>query len=316
MFDARLEDIDNFYHLIKQRVSEQAECTAEKTEVVLYLSDGTSRRLPSFDDFKNYAETSPAVPTLINLGISLWIKFRETDTPEKQHIDISIRPSDILMDHLDSQVEEDRARFASDKMQLHMMASRGDLGIISYTIEHSRISWGLDIENLIQNHCKKFTIPASSSDKVLKRLRNPLHLITTITLGTVVANQFIDLLFKFLFETEGAPENTSITDIASTWLTNGHIAKYIVMSLFASVILVVLISTISKVMLKNLHKPRPSFIILSQRDEDRREIRLEKHKKRWARVGLVVTLNIAAIVVTVLFEDRILTFWKLLTSSQ
>lgn len=310
VFDARILDIENFHHLICQRVRDQADCESEDTEVAVYLSNGTSRRFPSIDEFKGYVETGDPVPTVVNLEISLGIKFHGTNRIERQNVDIAIRASDISADTIEHQNSQESLRFATDKMQIAILSSESDLGIFSYTIDHTRISWGLDVENLIRSHIAKLIQPLSWSDKVLRFIKDPLHLVTTILVGLVVANQFVDLLFRFLFETEGAPEGTSIVDVASNWLVNGHMAKYIVVSLIVSVVIMTLTSSLVRNLLKNLSKPRPSFILLSEFDEKRRGTRLSNHEKRWTRVGVTLALNLVAVLATIMLEDRILTYWN------
>ncbi|MEP4978889.1 hypothetical protein [Ascidiaceihabitans sp.] len=305
IFDAKVIDIENFYHLICQRVKDQSECRKVTTELVLYLNDGTSRRLQSIDDFQKYSQPNAAFPTVVSLSIELEIIFAGSSSSEKQSVDIAIRASDITADTIQMQATEDRIRFASDKMQIAVMAAQSDLGIISYTIDHTRLSWGLDIENIIQSHVSKLLIPATWQDKCFKAIREPLHLMTTIIVGLFLAVQGIDALFKILFISEGRSNDVALIDIASDWIVSGQIAKYLVISIIVSVVVILLTSTLSRQVLSNLQKPRPSFILLSTNDETRREQRLSKHNKRWARLLAVVFVNLVAILVTVAVEDRV-----------
>ena len=67
VFDLNLNSIENFYHLVDQRVSEQNGATAILCEFTVYYNDGTSRKFPSIKSFQEYAETRKRHPTLGHL---------------------------------------------------------------------------------------------------------------------------------------------------------------------------------------------------------------------------------------------------------
>lgn len=304
VFDLNRAAVENFFHLIDQRVYEQNGCRAAICEVCIYYTDGTSRKFPSIDAFKNYSETRKRYPTVVTVHLSYFIQFPNTDAPEKQEIDITIRASDSMSEVIDMVETDSQLRMSGDKIQV--MASNGNtqFGVISYNISHSRISWGLDLEGHIKSNIEKILEHPSTADRFLRRIAGPLNLFTTVFVGLYAVNQIIDRFFSFLYESDGANTKEKVLDVAAQYLVNGQIAKYIVASLVVAVVFFVLFSALISRLTKSLSKPKPSFIVLDDGDERHRAARLKSYEKRWTNFAVAIGLDAIVAVLLLVAEDR------------
>lgn len=305
VFDLARLDIENFVHLVNQRVAEQNSCGAYTCEVAVYYSDGTSRRFPSLKDFSSYSETRKRFPTVVTIHTSYFIEFPETQEPEKQEIDIVIRSSESTSETVDMVTNDARVRMSSDKIQMGVGKDESKFGIINYTINHSRISWGLDLEGHIRGHIESLMIEPSKGDRFLQRAAGPLNLITTIFVGLYIVNLIIDLFFLFLYQTDGADSADLIIETAAAYLVNGHIAKYIVASLVVSVVFFVAFSALVSAFTNSIKRPKPSFISLDEGDNRRKEQKLKSYENRWPRFVSIIALNLFIAILVSYLEDRI-----------
>lgn len=310
IFDLSRNDILNFYHLVDQRVTEQNGRSAGVCEISVYYNDGTSRKFPTATEFADYAETRNRFPTLVTLHSAYFIKFPDSTEPEKQEIDILIRSSESTADTIDLVMTDSRVRMSGDKMQVGVDAKGDQFGMISYTINHTRTSWGLDLETHISNHIEAMMQEPTTGDKFLARASGPLNLVTTVFVGLYAVNLIIDGFFKFLYQTDGSTSPQDMLEIAANYLVNGQIAKYIVASLVVSVVFFVIFSGVISSLTRALNKPRPSFIVLNEADANKKIPKLKKHNERWTRFGFTLGMNvIVALMVTVL-NDRIWLAWN------
>lgn len=310
VFDLNRSDIENFVHLVNQRISEQNECGASTCEIAVYYNDGTSRRFPNLVEFTEYSETRKRFPTVITIHTGYVISFPDAADAEKQEIDIVIRSSESMSETVDMVDEDSRLRMSSDKIQVGVANDESKFGIINYTINHSRISWGLDLEGHIRGHIEKLMIEPSRGDRFLAKASGPLNLLTTIFIGLYIVNLIIDLFFWFLYQSETAENSENLIETAAAYLINGHIAKYIVASLVVSVVFFIIFSALVSSITKSIKQPKPSFICLDQGDKKRKSEKLKAYEKRWPRfIGTVVVNLLVALLITFV-EGRITNFFR------
>jgi len=310
VFDIDCDDVENFFHLIDQRVNEQQTCLIDKFEVSIFFNNGTSTQLNGIEEFRSYAQVKNIAATVISFHWTLLLEFPNAMAHEKQEIDIVLRASDIPQETIDIETTHDSMRMSGDKFQIKFGPEKSSYGIVTYSINHTRISWGLDIENVIQSHISKILVKASRSDKALKHISGPLNLFTTVFVGLYIVNILIELFFYFLLSSEDASTQKDLIEIASLSLVNGDIAKYIVVSLTMAVVVFVMFSALVSHAFNNFLKPKPSFITLSKFDEKRRSAKLKKYKKRWAFVSLVLFSNIVVAIIIATVEERMRKFFE------
>lgn len=311
-FDLDQRQIENFFHLVDQRIAEQNHPKAKYAEFCVYYNDGTSRKFPNVEAFQSYAETRKRVPTVLTIHLSYFITFPSGDAPEKQEIDIVIRASSAVAETVEMVANDSRMRLSGDKIQMMVGSDDSQFGVISYTINHSRTSWGLDLEGHIKSHIETVMQPPTKGDIFLKRVAGPLNLLTTVFVGLYCVNLLIDSFFSFLYKTDGATTAADKLDIAADYLVNGQIAKYIVASIVVSVIFFVLFSGLISALTKSLKRPRPSFIVLDDADGNYRDEKTNQFRKRWNRFYITIGLDVFVAVLLVFLEERLSALWAII----
>lgn len=305
VFDLTRVDIENFFHLVTQRVLEQNGQGPAICDVSIYYNDGTSRRFPNIEQFSEYSETNNRYPTVVTLHLSFLITFPATEVPEKQEIDLVIRASESTSETVDMVITDTQLRMSGDKIQMVAGADNSDLGMITYNINHSRVTWGLDLEGHVKGQIDRLMVDSTRAEKFLAKSSGPLNLFTTVFVGLYCVNFIIDGFFNFLYKTEGANNQNEVLQAAATYLVDGQIAKYIVASLVVSVVFFVAFSGFVSSLTRSMKLPKPSFICLDDRDKQRRAEKLKSYNKRWTKIATAVGLNVFAGALLLFLEDRL-----------
>lgn len=310
VFDLNRGQIESFFHIIDQRIREQNHRTPIVCEVAVYYSDGTSRKFGSVDSFSNYSETRNRFPTVVTIHQAYDITFPDSSEPERQTIDIEIRTSESISETIDMVANDRQLRMAGDNVQVMVGNQTGEYGVITYTINHSRVSWGLDLEGHIKSQIEKILQSPTSIDILLRRVAGPLNLFTTVFVGLYLVNAIIDAFFVFLYQRDGATTEAETLKVAAEYLVNGQIAKFVSASLVVAGLFFVFFSAFVSRMTKALVRPKPSFIVLDDGDGIRREERLKKHEKRWLKFIGLLMLDVGVATMLILAEGSILKFFQ------
>ncbi len=142
-FSITHDHVDNVFQLVQERISEQNENRLISFSVRYVYSNGSSVELISYEKFKSFNEIKPVVCTKCILSLTYLVKFHNKNSPEKQLIEISFSTNAN---------NEDMPFFILDRFgrikPKHLYEGKG---IIKLKIEHSSVSWGSDIENVLKN---------------------------------------------------------------------------------------------------------------------------------------------------------------------
>jgi hypothetical protein len=201
-------------------------------------------------------------------------------------------------------------RMAGDNVQVMVGNRTGEYGVVTYTINHSRVSWGLDLEGHIKSQIEKILQEPTSVDLALRKVAGPLNLVTTVFVGLYLTNLIIDVFFIFLYQRDGATTEAETLKVAAEYLVNGQIAKFITASLVVAGLFFVFFSSFVSRMTRALVRPKPSFIVLDAGDELRRSERLKKHEKRWLKFAGLLLLDIGVATMLILAEGSILKIFQ------
>ncbi|MCU0829016.1 MAG: hypothetical protein MUE52_16885 [Tabrizicola sp.] len=310
VFDLNRAQIESFFHVIDQRISEQNHRTPIVCEVAVYYSDGTSRKFESVTSFSNYSETRNRFPTVVTIHQAYDLRFPDSSESERQSIDIEIRTSESISETIDMVANDRQLRMAGDNVQVMVGNRTGEYGVVTYTINHSRVSWGLDLEGHIKSQIEKILQEPTSVDLALRKVAGPLNLVTTVFVGLYLTNLIIDVFFIFLYQRDGATTEAETLKVAAEYLVNGQIAKFITASLVVAGLFFVFFSSFVSRMTRALVRPKPSFIVLDAGDELRRSERLKKHEKRWLKFAGLLLLDIGVATMLILAEGSILKIFQ------
>lgn len=142
-FDISKNEIENVYHLVEQRVTQQNKAHLIQFSIKIFYSDDSSVLLNSLADFQNYRDVRPRVSIAANLTWSYLIQFEDRNQPERQIIELLIRTGEI--------VDTNEEVFISRRVRAF---ARG----FKLNIEHTARTWASDIENLLSHQIRSWVI--------------------------------------------------------------------------------------------------------------------------------------------------------------
>lgn len=142
-FDIGKDAIENLFHLVDQRVSQQNQAHLIQFSIKIYYSDDSSVLLNSLTDFKSYREIRPQQSTSANLTWTYLIQFPDRQQPERQVIELLIRTGDEFK--------------RNDYVLIGKSARRFSQGF-KLTIEHTARTWAADMENLFSHQIRSWII--------------------------------------------------------------------------------------------------------------------------------------------------------------
>ena len=189
VFEITQNDIENFYHLVKQRIDQQNDATILQFSVRMVFDDDSSVLLDSFDDFVQYNEVRPIASVAAHLSWTLLIRFPSKPAPEKQDIDVSIVCSGRHFIPI----------FDNPVMIAHRLNSPST-GYISLRIRHTARTWGADIEALLGNHIRtllkvrsKWNVFLTTHHEKIGAIAGPLILFAALGGGIIAMKEVLRL---------------------------------------------------------------------------------------------------------------------------
>lgn len=298
-FSLRVDDIENFYHLVEQRLQEQNQANLIQFQSVITYTDGSSVKIDSLEDLKSFAELRP----LISCGISLtWvylIKFQNRETEERQQIDIDMRAWHANKVRLIHQAE----LLYPDTFGPNILESTGFIGI---RISHTARSWGIDIENMLSSHIENFLTPTEGKVRTLARKRSTLAGLISFFLSMifflgagyhVIETWSRHINASYTASTKDVDSMSSIAtkiDFIASPIISGQLATfavaavaYIFISLAGAIPIAVWLSG-------KADRPHPSFILLSRASENKMQAVMEEYNKSWFKFILCFIVNALA----------------------
>lgn len=147
VFVIQPDDIQSFNDLICQRVAQQNESQLIEVKSTIYFSDKSNITLNSYQDLISYYELKPLLSIGIRITWSFLIKFPNKTTPERQEIELFYSVNRNNRKYLDS----------------------SDEGYFSIEIRHTQRTWGVDIENIIENQIESIKKNVSRLKMFIKK---------------------------------------------------------------------------------------------------------------------------------------------------
>ena len=175
-FEIELADIQNFHHLIEQRIHQQNNGKLLQFRANVKYDDMSSVELNSFDELVTYNEIRPIISTGIELSWDYLIQFSDKEIPEKQTITIDINAGSEL-------------RFGAHNLTLLPLDLR-KTGRFYIEIHHTARTWASDIESMLTNHIESLLKPPNKLRDFLEKNDGAIGLLvgTLFTLSALVAS--------------------------------------------------------------------------------------------------------------------------------
>jgi len=130
VFVIQLSDIQSFNDLICQRVAQQNQSKLLEVKSTIYFSDKSNITLNSYDDLISYYEIKPLLSIGIRITWSFLINFPDKETPERQEIELF---------------------YCANKRKLLTNSDVSSESYFNIEIRHTQRTWGVDIENIIED---------------------------------------------------------------------------------------------------------------------------------------------------------------------
>jgi hypothetical protein len=290
-FDIHIKDIENFYHLVDQRLNEQNAAQLVSFTVVIKYSDGTSVELPSLEHFRHHNEIRPVISTGVVLTWIYLIGFQNRPIPERQQIDVEIQTR---------QVEEGYLPFRIQKL-------RGDG--IEYRISYTARTWGSDIENMLRSHIQTLINSETSNffSRLMLRFRATVEFLLGVVIfiaGIGIGTALIQLITSRKYQRvqeELSLYNSSELSFIRKQIDILYQATFGTWSIYfwggvliyLGVLVMISVAT-PEVVLKRLRLSKPSFVNLTKSSDIHRQQALAAYKRGW----LLFTGSIAVAIVT------------------
>lgn len=289
-FEVNRHDIENFYHLVIQRVTQQNEATLLQFTTRIVYDDGSSVLLNSLQDFQDYAEVRPLVSTGVHLSWSFLVKFQDRKIPEKQEIDVSI-------------VSEGERVLGDGCSFPFVVPGVAPVGIAT-RISHTARTWGADIEAMLSGHIRTLIHPLGSVKRFIRRHNG------WIGLGVGVA-LFLSAIGSSFYTTNRVLENhvaaahalsqqdptlpattSAKVDFLIDTLGSGmwpryfyYLACFLALALVVSVVAGIWTSATAD-------RNKPSFLLLSKRAETRKQHLMAKERRSWLAFTTSLVVNL------------------------
>ncbi len=287
-FDLGKGDIENFFHLVVQRVRQQNDATLVQFTVELIYDDNSTVLLNSLEDFLNYNEVRPVVSEAVHLSWIFLLRFQDKTTYERQQIDVS-----IVTEHTMSlSLEEFHGPIFSAIHQLK--------GFIGFRISHTARTWGADIEALLTGHINNIKKPIHPVKKFIREHDAWIGLgVGGFFLLASILSSFYTTQRMLRSHTESAKHlqgiggdlNSKIDYLVSI-SASGMWERYFFYA--SSFILIAFILSIVFGIWAGISADinEPSFLLLTRQSERRKEKQLAKNKRNWRTFALSIGLSI------------------------
>ncbi|WP_148206083.1 hypothetical protein [Geobacter metallireducens] len=286
-YEVHQEDIVNLYHLIDQRVSQQNPSTCVQFTVKTIYDDGSTVKQNSLSDFCAYNEIRPVISVGLVITWTYLVKFRDKAAPEKQIITVSFGQTDKII--------------ASRGIRIKFLS----MDAIDFRIDHTGRTWGADIEALLTNHINNITKKEPNIKKIVRKNSELIGLllggslfITTAIAGVMANSDFLDKQQKIaadILRNKSADIGNMLSKLeylinqnaSGQWhIFYNKLAIMLFVALFASIIIGIVIAEAAD-------NREPSFILLTKKSQENKNIVLKKMKKKWVVFIISSMLSIA-----------------------
>lgn len=290
-FDLNRADLENFHHLLVQRVQQQNDGTLILFSVRVVYDDDSTVLLNSFDDFLQYNEVSPRASIAAHLSWTFLVRFQDKLVPEKQQIDVSV-VAENSSGGMRAMIPED-PRFFMSSIKGH----------IHFRISHTARTWGSDIEALLTGHIQGLIKSVHPIKKFLNRHSGWVGFsLGSILFLVSVASTFYST-HLFLHSQLAAVSQVPVKmDYLVEIVAGGVWPRF-----FFYVFCFILVALVTSVFLGiwagvTADNQEPSFLLLSKQAERLKRNRVNKYKKGWRLFAVsVITGVVAGVIGNVLF---------------
>jgi hypothetical protein len=297
VFEVTQEDIQGFYHLVKQRIDQQNDATILQFTVRVVFDDDSSVLLNSYEDFVHYHEVRPIASVAAHLSWTLLIRFRDKPAPEKQTIDVSIVCYGVRRLPI----------FDGEEIgPIHRLRELGS-AYISVHIHHTARTWGADIESLLSNHIKTLLKTRSKAKTFLAKYNGQIGVLTGLLFLLAALGGGIDATMKFsaaqlaALPLPGATVDARISYLLHEVATGSWARFAIYFAIYLSISLILSVTFMIWITESELWA-EPSFLLLSKQAEKLKVALQRRYRRQWISIiAGFASAVVASLMANVLF---------------
>ena len=285
-FEIHLSDLQSFYNLVNQRITQQNNGHLVQFTAKVFFTDHSSVQLNSYDELITYNEVKPIISEAVKLTWTYLIQFSDKNHPEKQVVELLIISA------------TERISIENSDLPIFLLPNKGEFRI---NIEHTARSWGSDIEALLTNQIESLIKEDNKLKKIIRQHSSKISLSFSILFFLIcvigafkVTNNFINSQLKSVNSFISSPSSTNDkVDFLAKYIASGvsaqhffQVSIFILVSIILSIIFGIWIGeTASK-------NSEPSFVILTRKAKEHRDLILEKlkYKWRWFCVSIIISI--------------------------
>lgn len=302
-FELSSEDVKDTFHLVEQRVHDQNEADLIQFTVDVSYNDGSSITHSCLDDFLNYKEVKPLIPSSISMTWSYLITFQNRAAPEKQEIEVK------FISHA-SHFSPEYSYKGLDHWFIHAV------GMSRVKINHTSRSWSLDIESLLTNHIRTYEKNEPNFRKWFRKNSTRISMAFFLSIlfigliGLLTTTYLLTEEERIAVEQILAKENASTLEQKINFLINhsllGNWPRYF-FSAFLFVVVLIVGGLFGSAAMESMSEYKePSFILISKTAEKHKQDVLLMLSNTWKKyfsvlVGGVISGVIANIIFTTLW---------------
>jgi hypothetical protein len=279
-FEVTKDSVENLFHLLEQRLSSQNEATLVQFTARVVYNDNSSVLLNSLQDFLSYNEVKPLISVALHLSWTYLIKFPNKPFPEKQLVQISFDT-------------------AARSMTFHAVGTvqlaYREPNPITLRIEHTDRTWGADIEALLRGQLEMLRQPISRARAFANRFSGWIGVLagTTALILTLFATYRISIEFALVQlaklkevtkDVTGSERISHQMDYLVDLIASGVWTRF---TLFAAVLFIALLIgsiILGAVMGDMAHVKIPSFLLLTSRSKQNRDIEKRELENSWLQL--------------------------------
>jgi hypothetical protein len=159
-FLLRHNDIEQFYHLIEQKIAKEKDIHISHFSLSIIYNDKTTREINGIDAVSKFLETRDVIPVSMTLSWNILVSFPNAQSIENQKIDLSFLISN------------------ENFLQKNYWS-----GGVILSIQHTHQAWGIEILNLLRDKIVSVTSKEKWQSVIAKKVlkfsvENILHILS------------------------------------------------------------------------------------------------------------------------------------------
>lgn len=183
-FLIHLEDLSQFNHLLKSKISYQKNIFLDHFSINFGYTDGTFRKINGEKALDTFLETRAVGINSVNLNWKIIIKFDESPTIETQEINL------LFVKNFHHNIQDKNLK------------NKDEYSFIDLNINHTNQSWALDILNAFKEKISEVKTDQHKLSRIYKKLGDSPFTVLTFLIGFYISTLYVFIPTESSFDKE------------------------------------------------------------------------------------------------------------------